>query len=248
MTDSANPTTTLPLPARPGGFIAGTLVHTQDGLKPIEQIQVGDWVLSRPENPEDGTETAYKRVVNTFRFEDKPIARFSWKIRPEDDPTGEKYEDRTAEREWVWATPNHPVWFQGHGWMAIDSLHEPSKDHKTTMEDAEEWEGPVLRMADGRAGHIGVASDLFQTDQPHVVYEDKGDRLYEEGTTWDFSQFPPESINCFECFDEENWPVDKFNDAIPFTATVYNIEVEDWHTYFVGETGLWVHNTGAAEG
>lgn len=28
---------------------------------------------------------------------------------------------------------------------------------------------------------------------------------------------------------------------------MYNIEVEDWHTYFVGTTGLWVHNTNCLE-
>ncbi|MBL8484885.1 MAG: hypothetical protein JNJ60_22000, partial [Rhodocyclaceae bacterium] len=34
----------------PGGcFVAGTLVHTRDGLKRIEDIRVGDWVLSQPE-------------------------------------------------------------------------------------------------------------------------------------------------------------------------------------------------------
>ncbi|MEZ6212113.1 MAG: hypothetical protein R3B46_12825 [Phycisphaerales bacterium] len=26
--------------------------------------------------------------------------------------------------------------------------------------------------------------------------------------------------------------------------TTYNIEVADYHTYFVGETGVWVHNAG----
>lgn len=25
-------------------------------------------------------------------------------------------------------------------------------------------------------------------------------------------------------------------------ATVYNLEVEDFHTYYVGEEGMWVHN------
>lgn len=30
----------------------------------------------------------------------------------------------------------------------------------------------------------------------------------------------------------------------PFTT--YNFEVEDFHTYFVGEAGVWVHNTGRA--
>ena len=52
------------------GVVAGTLIHTKEGLKPIEQIQVGDWVLSRPEDPEQGTQTDYKRVVKTFRVED----------------------------------------------------------------------------------------------------------------------------------------------------------------------------------
>ena len=29
----------------------------------------------------------------------------------------------------------------------------------------------------------------------------------------------------------------------PKRCTVYNLEVEDYHTYFVGEHGIWVHNT-----
>ncbi|WP_228128037.1 HINT domain-containing protein [Acinetobacter bohemicus] len=29
---------------------------------------------------------------------------------------------------------------------------------------------------------------------------------------------------------------------------VYNFEVEDHHSYFVGEQGLWVHNTGECGG
>ena len=45
-------------------FIAGTLVATADGLKPIEDIEVGDEVLAY--DPETG-EQAYKHVVNLFR-------------------------------------------------------------------------------------------------------------------------------------------------------------------------------------
>jgi hypothetical protein len=33
----------------------------------------------------------------------------------------------------------------------------------------------------------------------------------------------------------------------PITMTVYNIEVEDTHTYFVGEAGIWVHNCGGGK-
>jgi hypothetical protein len=53
------------------GFVAGTLVHTDKGLVPIEQIKVGDMVLSKPESGQG--ELAYKPVVNTFEFEDKEV-------------------------------------------------------------------------------------------------------------------------------------------------------------------------------
>ena len=29
-----------------------------------------------------------------------------------------------------------------------------------------------------------------------------------------------------------------------FRTTVYNFEVEDFHTYYVGPNGVWVHNIG----
>jgi hypothetical protein len=35
-------------------FVSGTLVHTKNGLVPIEEIQVGDWVASRLEETRDG--------------------------------------------------------------------------------------------------------------------------------------------------------------------------------------------------
>ena len=47
------------------GFVAGTLIHTDKGLVPIEQLEIGDMVLSRDEHNPDG-ELAYKRVLNTF--------------------------------------------------------------------------------------------------------------------------------------------------------------------------------------
>ena len=52
-------------------FIGGTLVYTREGLRPIEDIKVGDYVLSRPE---DGSgETRYKRVTQTFKSENKEV-------------------------------------------------------------------------------------------------------------------------------------------------------------------------------
>jgi hypothetical protein len=65
-----------------GCFSAGTLVHTKEGLMPIEKIRVGDLVLSKPENPADGGELAYKRVLKTFVHEDKAIKQIGYMNGP----------------------------------------------------------------------------------------------------------------------------------------------------------------------
>lgn len=46
----------------PGCFVAGTLVATSAGWRPIESIRPGDWVLSG--NPADGSQS-YKQVLST---------------------------------------------------------------------------------------------------------------------------------------------------------------------------------------
>ena len=60
-----------------GCFPAGTLVHTQEGLRPIDAIQVGDYVLSKPEN---GGELAYKRVTKTFVRENSELFGMEFRI------------------------------------------------------------------------------------------------------------------------------------------------------------------------
>lgn len=58
------------------GFAAGTLVHTKDGLRPIEQIKVGDSVLSKHESG-DG-ERAYRRVSQAFVHHDREVLFLSF--------------------------------------------------------------------------------------------------------------------------------------------------------------------------
>lgn len=58
------------------GFVAGTPVWTERGLVPIEQIKVGDKVLSKCDST---GEVAYKPVVRTFVTEDQEIVHADMK-------------------------------------------------------------------------------------------------------------------------------------------------------------------------
>lgn len=82
-------------------FAPGTPVFTDKGMVPIEDIQVGDMVLSK--NDETG-EQAYKRVSYTF---DKQV--------------NELYHIH-AGGETISATDNHPFWIKGKGWKLAEEL------------------------------------------------------------------------------------------------------------------------------
>lgn len=81
-------------------FAGGTLVHTKNGLVPIEQIQVGDWVLSRPEA---GGELSYKPVTRTFVHESSFIFLLFFRHAVEKD--GKWFNHRS---ETIVATGGHP--------------------------------------------------------------------------------------------------------------------------------------------
>jgi hypothetical protein len=216
-----------------GCFVAGTLVHTKDGLKPIERVKVGDWVLSRPEGPAQGTEPGYKRVSKTFRFENKEVVLFWW------ERSGNVDRDM-ANWDTVYATPNHPVWLNPNGWVPMGRLHLPEKLRPGTIaRGTSDWLGRELVLADGSSGAMLDVMDLYSTERPEIAFRE------EDGLDWgsliDFSGTAPTFVGSELAFDDEKW-----GDPKRYTSTVYNLEVEDWHTYFVGKTGLWVHNTNCA--
>ncbi len=64
-----------------GCFMKGTLVETEEGWTPIDELKVGDFVMSRPENGIG--EAVPKRVVNTFRYEDKEVVMLNFSQFPE---------------------------------------------------------------------------------------------------------------------------------------------------------------------
>jgi hypothetical protein len=211
-----------------GCFVAGTLVHTKEGLKPIEQIQVGDWVLSKPESGEG--ENAYKRVTKTVSFDEKEVWTISFSEKDVCDPNVESlYYDRDCTR--IVATPNHPFWVIGKGWTALRDIR--IYDH-LSLENGKEaviYQHMNLHRY-GTSKTIGYAGTAMGMYEGHLI-----DLALHTGVEF--------------CFPEETVPepleADFYNSDTYFYTTVYNFVVEDFHTYYVGTKGVWVHNTDCAE-
>ena len=85
-------------------FTGDTLVSTEDGLRPIEEIQAGDCVWS--ENTETG-EKELKKVLAVSVTETDTLVHVT---------TGNGTEINTTE--------NHPFYTEGKGWCAASELEE----------------------------------------------------------------------------------------------------------------------------
>jgi RHS repeat-associated protein len=141
-------------------FVAGTKVQTEDGLKPIEWVRVGDRVLARDEVTGD---TALRPVAALIDGAERLI----WEVTVQTaDASG-----RTLT-ETFGTTDEHP-------WRLAD--------------------GRWAETADLRAGLRIVTQDADQAVIVSVVRTDRREQTY-------------------------------------------NLEVEGFHSYFIGEAELWVHN------
>ena len=104
-------TATIPTPRGPWGyscFAAGTLVWTIDGPRPIEQIQVGDRLLSQ--DPASG-ELTHKPVLHTTLGPKAELVRLQTAVDTLD------------------CTGGHPFWVAGEGWVQARQLISGSQLH-----------------------------------------------------------------------------------------------------------------------
>ena len=148
-------------------FAAGTLIHTKEGLRPIEELQVGDLVLTWPED-----KPVPVRPCHPFRFEDEYICKPVTKTFVHDDQMISHVVILGNNDEILQVTPNHPFWSKQHGWVPASVLKF----------------GYTLKRANFADALVGKTKNDMER------------------------------------------------------VTVYNIEVQECHTYFVGKAGIWVHN------
>ena len=267
-----------------GCFMKGTLVETEEGWTPIDELKVGDWVMSRPENGIG--EAVPKRVVNTFRYEDKEVVMLNFSCFP----------NRNGRGATLIATPNHPFYVYGvvtnlileHPkfgklgayWKGCDyddgeyvfagdegrARLEALWAFEETPYEMRLYEQPVWKRADQlERGDVvlGLENDYCVVEDYRPLYayrdtdqawiqqtnlaygweqSDQGENydmvLNEESRhspTWDLMDMPN---------DENLLYVDEDGQRHyrRYRTTVYNIEVEDYHTYCVGYQCILVHN------
>ncbi|MDR2111891.1 MAG: hypothetical protein LBQ62_02125, partial [Candidatus Accumulibacter sp.] len=202
-----------------GCFPKGTRIHTKEGMKSIEDIQVGDWVLS---SPEDGSgKPEYKRVVKTIKHENKTLREITYGWNPQ-----------KLSLSAMAATGNHPFWVEGIGWTRADKLKN----------------GDLLRMLDGTARvEFQVPVYQFREEEPGIGWvqtvEDLDSMMNPAtGFLFDYENFKllPEN----EQEGELDW--EDMTESNYLKVTVYNLEVEDYHTYYISG-GIWVHNADCSE-
>jgi RHS repeat-associated protein len=87
-------------------FVAGTLVHTAEGYKAIEQVQVGELVASRNELTGEST---WRRVEQVIITTDREVWDYV-------------FVDDQGKSETLGATPNHPFHTPNGEWVDVGAL------------------------------------------------------------------------------------------------------------------------------
>lgn len=256
------------------GFVAGTLVHTSEGLRPIEQIKVADLVLSRPDTGEG--ETSFQPVTRVFEYEDREVY---WINISEID---ESFRFLAGfKEEGVAVTGAHPIWIDHYrqkswegedvvtsvnGWVNVEEYYFKALSIRENAEHDNRLSEPKAygRMTNGRLVRNGVPIPILKGkaldegvwffDYPDwdgagaaVRFDSRGVSLTgkDVGLGWNAA----DANYDYTGYDTTSpmSVVVRSKGHLPIRRTVHNLEVANNHSFFVGELGLWVHNTSGVE-
>ncbi|ENV36535.1 hypothetical protein F959_02482 [Acinetobacter venetianus RAG-1 = CIP 110063] len=219
------------------GFVAGTLVHTDKGLVPIQEIKVGDRVLSRPENRGCDAPIEYKIVEKVFCSGEDNIIQLPYIC-----------ESEFKIIKVIYLTDYHAIWHEREKkWIPAIKLE--NGDELSFIKNEKIFfvygVSEVLNFKDD--GSIGYCNHYLHNSLGYSVghsfvykgkYSIKTDYLQNNDLSNQYSRY----IDDFESFDiGSNVYPENFGGLSRFKIKVYNLDVEDHHTYFVGDAGIWVH-------
>jgi hypothetical protein len=248
------------------GFVAGTLVHTDNGLVPIQDIKIGDMVLSKPEGGEG--DLAYQPVTEKFFSDDMEVwALFYNTYYPNDSMRWDR------DLKVVFVTGGHPIWIQKYehkgadgfievnNWVRPDELFNLGAVAKTIVfldgKFIEIYAQPILTTPYADVGYIVSEWD----GDPEFIIEFKDDKAMAFNIDHIFEGLDPDSPYFEPSYDINNIMVGREDiDVVKrflqcyeknshggfyerYKTRVYNFDVANYHTYFVEERGIWAKNT-----
>jgi hypothetical protein len=221
----------MPGPTERAPFASGTLVHTREGLRPIESLAVGDWVLSRSEAT---GEDSHRQVIAVAGPLDRPAYRLSC-YPVESEGGGEQILVVSAD----------PAF---HVTGAIDA--DPDFPPPTGWIDASQlFNSQVVEQRDGERARISSADPIWRTRTDGVGWIDL-DRWSDTGSRIDFRSGTPVETpapGVVADFTLEDGFPDRYNDAgiaeeWAYLCPMHGLQVEDFGTFFVGESGFLVRD------
>ena len=231
------------------GFVAGTLVHTDKGLLPIQNLQVGDYVLSRSINE---NETQFKKILRVLDSSKTVIYRIIHIDNQENYIQGEKIKAKA-----LFAAENHQFWI------------EEIKCWKS-VQDFVEYETVISSLKTNKGNTVVSTYPVFAIEvnecdvisSKNIMQIEKIGHCTQENLRPDIDAILFSNINGVQIHKYENWnelfDVDYDLKVINiemveslenldintspnfFNTEIYNIEVEDCHNYFVGHDGILV--------
>ena len=223
-----------------GGFVAGLRVHTDRGPVAIDELNVGDRVLSRA--PSTG-ESSFMPIIRTFTHRDRPIrcvtylfeGRMIGVMATDDVSFGVAVAAGSlikGERIGM-AIDGLPPGVAAPGWARADAVVPP--DEQRLIESSSTLCHELLLM-DGRRVVCIENEEILSTDRPLVGWY-ASMRRSRKGTALDFSG----KVTLVATNVKRTLPTAAGGEQ-RLLATVHNIEVADNHSFYVGQAGVLVHD------
>lgn len=156
------------------GFVAGTFVMTDEDIVPIQNLKVGDLILSN--SKDKNGEVEFKPVANIYIHENKEVwmvksikymASFAQINAKKSSDKIRILNSASGSADFL-ATPNHPIWVVGRGIKKskdserLDEIVMYSEPYWKRVDQLERYE--VMVNADGVMYYIERAQPVYQFD------------------------------------------------------------------------------------
>ncbi|NHF67490.1 hypothetical protein [Xanthomonas hortorum] len=125
----------------------------------------------------------------------------------------------------TFVTGNHPFWVEGRGWVAAGAIR-PGYD---------------LHGSDGRKLRVINVSPVYRSRTEGVGWCQLAPSYRKLGLDIDFSG-PSWRLAKSKAYRSTK----KFVDGPLLGVDVYGLEIEEFHTYYVGPAGVWLHHANCA--